>query len=170
MVRSMKIIGVAALVASLLPLCACEKSTPSPEEREAVLAVVGGYLDALSAAYSELDSTHLEGWASPNEIAAVRKLIVGLVRTGDRVDATMRVFEVEHMKIFRRINATARVVEVWDVVRYNATSGVEKGRTPDSIQYSLLQLRKVDGKWLVIGRSVLQRETPIPDETEEVSG
>jgi len=59
---------------------------------------------------------------------------------------------------------------VWDVVRYNATSGVEKGRTPDSIQYSLLQLRKVDGKWLVIGRSVLQRETPIPDATEEVSG
>jgi hypothetical protein len=166
MVRSVKIIGVVAVVVSLLPLCACEKSTPTPEEREAVMAVIRGYLDALSDAYSELDPTHLEGWASPNEIAAVRKLIMGLARTGDRVDSTMRVFEVEHLEIFRQINATARLVEVWDVVRYNATSGVEKGKTPDSIQYTLLQLRKVDGTWLVIGRSVLQRETPIPDPTE----
>jgi hypothetical protein len=133
MARLIKIVGVVVVVvAAVLPLCACEDSTPSPEERQAVLAVIRGYLDALSAAYSELDSTRLEGWASPNEIAAVRKLVMGLVRTGDRVDSTMRVFEVEHMEVFRQINATARLVEVWDVVRYDATSGVEKGRTPDS--------------------------------------
>lgn len=170
MARHSKKIVFLVVAAAMLPLAACEDTSPDPEEREEVLAAVRGYLDALAAAYSELDSSHLEGWASPNEILAVRKLIRGLVQTGDRIDSSMRVFDVEHMEIFRQINATVRLVEVWDVTRYDATSGVEKGRTPDSIQYSLLQLRKVDGKWIVVGRSVLQRETPIADAGEGATG
>jgi len=161
--RARSTILLLILWASLLPMAACEDTSPTPEERQEILATVKGYLDGLAAAYSELDPTRLEGWASPNEIAAVRKLIRGLVSTGDRVDSTMRTFEVEHLEVFRQINATVRLVEVWDVVRYDATTGVEKGRTPDSIQNSLLQLRKVDGKWIVVGRSVLNRETPVAD-------
>jgi hypothetical protein len=158
---------LAALVAVLMPLAACEDTSPDPEEREEVLTAVRGYLDALASAYSELDETRLEEWASPNEIAAIRKLIHGLIQTRDRVDSTMRGFEVEHMEIFRQINATVRLIEVWDVVRYDATTGVQKGRTPDSIQYTLLQLRKVDDRWIVVGRSVLQRETPVAETAGE---
>jgi len=104
----------------------------------------------------------LEGWASPNEIAAVHSLLTSLAQTGDRVDSTLRGYHVDHVGVFRQLNATARVVEVWDVVRYNAYTGVEKGRTPDSIQNTLIQLRRVDGRWLVVGRAVVERETPVP--------
>jgi hypothetical protein len=159
-----------SLLAVCIVVCAgCENTTPTAEEHQAIRTAVSDYLDALAESYSTFDLQPLNGVASPNEIAAVRKLIKNLATTGDRVHSTLRVFEIEHMEVFREINATVRLVEVWEVVRYEATTGVEKGRMPNSVQHTLLQLRLVDGKWLVVGRSVLQRETPVPDEVGESS-
>jgi hypothetical protein len=158
--------GLLVVVLSIVLATACEDTTPNETERAAVDGAVSSYLTALAESYSTLDTSPLEGVASPNEIAAVRKLLRSLVSTGDRVQSTLLHYETEHMEIFREINATVRLVEVWDVVRYDATSGVQKGHTPDSIQYTLLQLRMVDGSWLVVGRSVLSRETPVPDSGE----
>jgi len=165
--RSQRGVSLLAIAGLLIAVGACEITEPSPEEREAVLTAVSGYLDGLARAYSTFDLSPLEGVASPNEIAAVRKLIKNLAMTGDRVHSTLKLFEVEEMEIFREVNATVRLIEVWDVVRYQATTGVEKGHTPNSIQYTVLQLRLVDGEWFVVGRSVLSRETPAPDSPEE---
>jgi hypothetical protein len=162
MIRSLRASGVLLIVGCSLVMVGCENTTPSAEERAAVETAVGEYLNALASAYSTFDLSPLDGLASPNEIAAVRKLIRRLGTTGDRLDSHLLLFEVDDMEIFREINATVRLVEVWDVLRYDATTGVEKGHTPNSIQYSLLQLRLVDNKWIVVGRSVLRRETPAP--------
>jgi len=164
MSRSLLAYGVVIVALALGVVNGCENTTPSLEEDAAVREAVAGYLGALAEAYSSLDTKPLVGYASPNEIAAVRKNLTSLTRsTGDRVDATLRIFEVEHLEVFREINATVRLIEVWDVVRYDATSGIRKGRTADSIQYTLLQLRLVDDRWIVVGRSVLQRETPVAE-------
>jgi hypothetical protein len=163
-------VALAAIPVLAFVVVACERTTPRPEQREAILATVEGYLEALADAYSNFDLSALEEYASPNEIAAVRKNIHDLGRlTGDRVDSTLLRFEVEHLEVFREINATVRLIEVWDVVRYDATSGVRKGHTPNSIQYSLLQLRRVEGRWLVVGRSILERETAATP-TEDTAG
>jgi hypothetical protein len=162
MIRSLRASGALLIVACAFVMVGCENTTPSAEERAAVETTVGEYLNALASAYSTFDLSPLDGLASPNEIAAVRKLIRRLGTTGDRLDSHLLLFEVDDMEIFREINATVRLVEVWDVLRYDATTGVEKGHTPNSIQYSLLQLRLVDNKWIVVGRSVLRRETPAP--------
>ena len=156
---------LAAMVLVLLVMSAvgCENSQPDPAERAAIESAVDGYLDALAEAYSNLDVSPLEEWASPNEVVRIRNLLKGLAQSGDRVESTQRTYHVDHLEIFREINATVRLVEVWDVVRYDAFTGVEKGRTENSIQNTLLQLRKVDGRWIVIGRTVLERATPIPD-------
>ncbi len=162
MIRSLRASGALLIVGCALVMVGCENTTPSAEERAAVETAVSEYLGALASAYSTFDLRPLDGLASPNEIAAVRKLIRRLGTTGDRLDSHLLLFEVDDMEIFREINATVRLVEVWDVLRYDATTGVEKGHTPNSIQYSLLQLRLVDNKWIVVGRSVLRRETPAP--------
>ncbi len=170
MMRCLRASGVFLIAGCTLVTVGCENTTPSPEERAAVETAVSEYLNALASAYSTFDLDPLEGLASPNEIAAVRKLIRQLGTTGDRLDSHLLLFEVDDMEIFREINATVRLVEVWDVLRYDATTGVEKGHTPNSIQYSLLQLRLVDGRWIVVGRSVLRRETPAPDASGEQQG
>lgn len=162
MKRCLRVSVALLIVGCVLVVTGCERTTPSPEERAALKTAVSDYLNALASAYSTFDLEPLEGLASPNEIAAVRKLIRQLASTGDRLDSHLLLFEVDDMEIFREINATVRLVEVWDVLRYDATTGEEKGHTPNSIQYSLLQLRLVDGRWIVVGRSVLRRETPAP--------
>lgn len=154
-----------ALAPALLVAVACEQTEPSPEQRQAIEQAVRGYLFALAEAYSTLDINVLEGHASPNEIAAVQKLLTDLLqKTGDRIDADMVGVEVQSMSVFRSINATVRLVEIWDITRYGAADGVEKGHTENSIQNTLLQMRLVDGRWICVGRSVMTQETPIPED------
>jgi hypothetical protein len=158
------------VLSAVLALVGCEYTAATPEEREGIEATVAGYLDALSQSYSSLDLAPLEGWASPHEIAAIRKLLTDLARTGDRVHSTLLGYQIDHLEVFRHVNATVRLIEIWDVVRFDAFSGVEKGRTPESIQNTILQLRLVDDRWLVTARVVTQRETPVPEPVEEPSG
>lgn len=149
---------------AMLLFSACENTEPSPDERQAIETAVRGYLFALAEAYSTLDINVLEGHASPNEIAAVQKLLTDLLqKTGDRIDAEMVGFDIQSMSVFRSVNATVRLIEVWDITRYGAADGVEKGRTENSIQNTLLQMRLIDGKWICVGRSIMSRETPIPE-------
>jgi len=108
---------VLVLALTMLVTAGCENTDPTPAQREAVETAVRGYLFALAEAYSTLDTSVLEGHASPNEILAVRKLLRQLAQTGDRIDSELIGFEVESMSVFRHVNATVRLIEVWDVTR-----------------------------------------------------
>jgi hypothetical protein len=161
--RTQNITVLAVLVAMLFAV-ACENTEPSPEVRQEVDAAVRGYLDALAEAYSTLDIGVLEGHASPNEIAHVKKLLTELLqKTGDRIDADLVGYDIQSMSVFRSINATVRLWEVWDITRVGAADGIEKGHTT-SIQHTIVQMRKVEGTWICVGRSIMSQETPIPDE------
>jgi len=161
--KSVRGICGAILIVAVLVAAACENTNPTPEEAAAIEEAVSGYLTALAKAYSTLDTSALEGHASPNEIAAVHKLLEELLMTtGDRIDAELIGFEIESTSVFRGINATVRLVEVWNITRYGAADGVEKGRFENTIQKTLLQLRLIDGVWIVVGRSNLEQETPVP--------
>jgi hypothetical protein len=168
---------VGALLVVLLGAVGCEDTTPSADERVAVEAAVNAYLEALADAYSTLDASCLEGHASGAEILAVRKVLKGLVATGDRVESTLRSLEIESMNIFREVNATVTLLEVWDVVRYDAHTGVEKGRNSNSVQNSIIQLRLMDGAWVVTARRVVDQSarsrwkvtTPTPAGDEDPS-
>lgn len=149
------------LMLGLLPF-GCEKTTPNAAERRELETVIGGYLGALAESYSTMNLSPLDGYASPNEIAAVRKLLTQLAQTGDRIHSELLGFDVDGLEVFRDVNATARLIEVWDVTRFDAMTGEEKGRNPQSIQKTILQLRKVDGTWLVVGRMIIE-----PDLTQE---
>jgi hypothetical protein len=165
--------------AVLVPLCAlallaaaaCENTTPSEQEREQVTAAVHAYLDALANAYATLDGRELEGVATASEIAEVQKLLHTMVSSGDRVEAALLNVEVKEMHVFRVVNATVTLTEVWDVRRMDAFNGREKARNTGSIQESLIQLRLIDGHWLVTARRVLETDgesrwtvsTPTPD-------
>ena len=151
-------VAVLPLVIGLLAAAGCEDTTASPEQRAQLEAAVAGYLDALAESYSTLDAKALEQWASPIEVGAVRRILRSLVTTGDRLEATLRGYEIERVAMFRGVNATVWIVEVWDLVRYDAFSGKEKGRTDGSVQRTMLQLRQMDGRWVVIARSMVKED------------
>jgi len=139
---------IAALVALPLVLSfqGCENTTPKPEERKAITAAVMRYLHQLSDAYTNMDARRLEGTATRGEMAAVQKLLQKLAESGDRVEATLLKAEVEKMDVFRVVNASVRLLEVWDVRRLDAYTGEVKGENPATVQHSVIQLRKIEGK------------------------
>ena len=155
--------SVVVLLLAMLFAAACENTEPSSEQRLEVEAAVTAYLEALADAYSTLDVSVLEDHASPNEIAHVKKLLTELLqKTGDRIDADLIDFDIQSMSVFRSINATVRLWEVWDITRVGAADGIEKGHTT-SIQHTIIQMRLIDGTWICVGRSIMSQETPIPD-------
>ncbi len=155
-----RVIIALVLAAVVLNVVACENSTPTPEQKQAIEQRVKGYLEALASAYSSLDATGLEPWASENEIAAVRKVLRTLMASGDRVDAKLLQVEFEDVEVFRMLNATVRTVEVWDVGRFDPYTGREKGRNPSSVQHAIVQLRLIDGTWVVTARRVMESSGP----------
>jgi hypothetical protein len=150
---------VLVAVAMLVAAGGCGATRPDPAERAAVEAAVRGYLDALARSYSTLNLSHLEGHASPVEVRNVRNLLQQLANSGDRVEATLVGIEVTGFDVFRQINASVALVEVWDIVRFDLLTGREKGRIDGSVQTTLIQLRNIDGDWQVIGRHVVERTT-----------
>jgi hypothetical protein len=165
-VAARKLLVVMTLGVLMVASLSCQDSERDQAERAAVEEAVRGYLFALADAYSTLDTSVLDDYASPNERAAVRKLLQDLLqKTGDRIDAELVGFDVQALEIFRGINATVRLIEVWNITRYGAGDGIEKGRTENSIQNTILQMRLIDGRWVCVGRSILSRETPLPDPT-----
>ena len=154
-----RLVAVVAVVVLALAGVSCGTAEPTPEDRAAVEGVVRGYLHALARSYSTLDLSHLEGHASPVEVRNVRNLLQQLANTGDRLEATLVGLEITGLDIFRGVNSSVALVEVWDLIRFDALTGHEKGRTDGSVQTTLIQLRRIDGEWLVIGRHIVDRET-----------
>lgn len=157
--RRARLTATLAIVVFALAGAGCGAGGPSPEQRAAVEEATRGYLHALAKAYSTLDLSHLDGHASPVEIRNVRNLLQQLANSGDRLEATLVGIEITGLDVFRDVNASVALVEVWDLVRFDALTGREKGRTEGSVQTTLIQLRLIDGEWLVIGRHIVDRET-----------
>ena len=144
---------------AILVCVGCEDTTPDSEERQAVEMAVTTYLHALTQAYSSLNVEPIESLAMGAEVQDVRKMLRGLAGTGDRVEARLLSVEYNRLDIFREINATVATTEVWDVTRFDAFNGREKGRNPTSIQDSIIQLRLIDGRWMVTARRVIGQES-----------
>ena len=167
--------GALLLSALVVLACSgCERMEPTTAENQAIEATIHAYLRQLSVAYATRDVSALDGTATGGEQAAVLKLLGQLAGGGDRLDATLLQVEFEKVKVFREVNATVKLTEVWDIRRLDAFNGREKGRNPRSVQTSIVQLRLVDGTWLVTARQVLETggksrwgiQTPAAEPTE----
>jgi len=146
------------MIPTVILLSGCERTTPTAEETEACKKVTTEYLHALAEAYSSLSVDPIKELATPREIEDVRRLLRGLAGTGDRIEAKLLSVEFSQITVFRNINATVSTTEVWDVIRYDAGTGREKGRNPASVQTSILQLRLIDGQWKVLARRVMETQ------------
>ena len=136
----------------------CEDTAPTAQDRLIVEEAVTRYLYALAEAYSSLSVEPLDEVATGNEIEEVRRTLRGLIGTGDRVEARLLSVDYPSIAIFREVNATVTTTEVWEVTRFEAFTGRQRGHNPTSVQDAVIQLRLIDGSWKVSARRVVGQE------------
>ncbi|MCP4901648.1 MAG: hypothetical protein GY906_32190 [bacterium] len=150
--------GLLLLLPVVVLSLGCEDVTPTPAEQAAVEEVLTAYLDALADAYSNLDASGLEAVASRSEVHSVQQVLNTLASSGDRVEAILLGYEIERLDVFREVNATLRLTEIWDVARYDAYTGEEKVRNRQSVQTSIIQFRLMEGEWRITARRVFESD------------
>jgi hypothetical protein len=147
------------VVAAAAALAGCETDVPTPAERGEVAPLVRTFLVQLAHAYAELDPRALEGIAAPRLLAEARRDIETLRAGGIHLQPELVSLEITDLKVLRRANAYVACTEVWDTLRFDAFSGEMVGRDRASTLHSHIQLKKVDGRWLVLYREVEETAT-----------
>jgi hypothetical protein len=145
--------------ALVLPLVACETDVPTPREREEIVPLVRTFLVQLARAYSELDARALAGIGAPRLLEQATKDIEMLRAGGVRLQPQLVSVEITDLKVLRRANAYLACTEVWDTTRFDSYTGELVGRDTASTLHSHIQLKKVEGAWMVLYREVEETAT-----------
>ncbi|NWG00816.1 MAG: hypothetical protein HXY19_07710 [Thermoanaerobaculaceae bacterium] len=152
--RTVSLVLVLALAAA-----ACETDTPTAEERAVLEPLVRTFLIQLAAAYAEMDPKPLEGIGAPRLLERARHDIDLLKAGGDRLEPVLVEVTITSMKVLRHANAYLTCTEVWDTRRFDAFTGELIGQDVHSVLHSSIQLKKLEGRWLVLYREVEETRT-----------
>ena len=152
--------ALAALAAALaLVLAACETDVATAREREEIEPLVRTFLGQLAHAYAELDASALAGIGAPRLLEQAGKDIEILRAGGVRLRPQLVSLEITDLKVLRRANAYVACTEVWDTMRFDSLTGEMVGRDSNSTLHSHVQLKKVEGAWMVLYREVEETAT-----------
>lgn len=150
---------VAAACLVVLLLGACERDVPTAEEREAITNLTRAFLLALAQAYSTMDTKPLEGLAAPRLINETWDGILTLRANDDRLDPVLVELTITDIKVLRHANAYVFCTERWDTKRLSVDGSVLKGHDPASVLHSVIQMKKLEGRWVVLYREVEETAT-----------
>ncbi len=142
-----------------LTLAACETDKPTPQEREAITSLTRAFLLSLARSYSEMDVKYLEPLAAPRFVNETYDAIMTLRANGDRLEPVLVNLEITDLKVLRHANAYVFCTETWDTRRLDVASGQLKGHDPNSVLHSVIQMKLVEKRWVVLYRQVEETTT-----------
>jgi len=145
------------LLLSLVFLAGCERTTPTPAQREDIETFLGQYLPRLADAYREQNPQILEGYAVTKEIASIQKLVDELAERGERMLPTLQSFTIEEIGTWRS-TAYVTTVEVWDLERRTLGSNVILQLYEDQHNRVHYQLEREGDGWVVLFRHVREHD------------
>jgi hypothetical protein len=155
----MRLRALAAMLGLALLSGACERDTPTPQEREAITHLTRAFLLALAQSYSAMDTKPLEGLAVPRFINETWDAILTLRANDDRLDPVLVNLTITDMKVLRHANAYVFCTETWDTKRLTVDGTLLKGHDPNSVLHSVIQMKKLEGQWVVLYREVEETAT-----------
>jgi len=144
------------VIASLLAM-GC---TP-PEVRDAafkveIQAFLEEYLPALGAAYAQSDAYQIKPYVASKEIARVGKRLEELAARGQVYAPTVRAITIESVTVWNNSNAWVSTVEIWDVQRLAAGSGLFLGESLDQPHRVKYRMKRGDKGWRVFYRMIVE--------------
>jgi hypothetical protein len=155
--RGVHTVLVTAFVFVALALTGCNSREQNEAmARQEIEALLAAYLPLLSEAYAEDDPERVAGLAAPREVASIEKRLRDITLQGRRLKPTFRSFVIEDFKVWSYANSYVTTNEIWDIRTFDTgtdTQLTEQLEMRNRVKY---QLKKIDGKWTVLFRVLLE--------------
>ena len=132
-----------------------------PEVRDAAVKVeiqafLEEYLPALGAAYAQPDPYQIKPYVAQKEIARVGKRLEELAARGQVYAPTVRTITIESVTVWNNSNAWVSTVEIWDVQRSAAGTGLFIGESLDQPHRVKYRMKRGDKGWRVFYRMIVE--------------
>ncbi len=144
------------LVASHLALGCTPPEVKDAAVKAEIQAFLEEYLPALGTAYAQSDPYLIKSFVAPKEIARVGKRLQELAAKGQVYAPTVRTITIESVHVWNNSNAFVSTVEIWDVQRLAAGTGIlidESLEQPNRIKY---QMKRDENGWRVLYRTIAE--------------
>ncbi len=146
---------LALLVAAFLGGCGEPGSDPQVD-REEIESVLREYLPKLGQAYAQRDTSILEGFAVPKEMARISLRTEELAETGRVYEPEFKEVTVEDISTWNYSNAFVTTLEVWDVRSFTLGTHLQVNESLGQRNRVKYQMKRKEGSWVILYRELDQ--------------
>ncbi len=147
---------IALLLASLTAVGCGEPGSDPQVNRQEIEAVLREYLPKLGQAYAQRDTSILEGFAVPKEMARISLRTEELTETGRVYEPDFKEVTVEDVSVWNYSNAFVTTLEVWDVRSFTLGTHLKVNESLGQKNRVKYQMKRKEGSWVVLYRELDQ--------------
>ena len=145
------------VLAAWLGAAGCGEPGSDPQvDRQEIESVLREYLPKLGQAYAQRDSSILEGYAVPKEMARISLRTDELAETGRVYEPEFKEVTVEDISTWNYSNAFVTTLEVWDVRSFTLGTHLLVNESLGQRNRVKYQMKRKEGSWVVLYRELDQ--------------
>ena len=138
-------------------LAGCPETGGDPEvDRQEIEAVLRSYLPKLGQAYATRDTSIIEGFAVPKELARISLRTEELAAAGRVYEPELKEVTVEDVSIWNYSNAFVTTLEVWDVRSFTLGTHLQLNESLGQRNRVKYQVKRKDDGWVILYRELDQ--------------
>ncbi len=148
---------VSVLLAASALLMGCSEPGSDPQvDRQEIEGVLREYLPLLGQAYAQRDTSILENYAVPKEMARISLRTEELAETGRVYEPEFREVTVEDISVWNYSNAFVTTLEVWDVRSFTLGTHLPVNESLGQRNRVKYQMKRKEGSWVILYRELDQ--------------
>lgn len=145
------------LLLAVLSGAGCGEPGSDPQvDRQEIESVLRGYLPKLGQAYAQRDTSILEGFAVPKEMARISLRTEELADTGRVFEPEFKEVTVEDVSTWNYSNAFVTTLEVWDVRSFTLGTHLQVNESLGQRNRVKYQMKRKEGSWVILYRELDQ--------------
>ncbi len=155
--RLLPIVSLAAWLMIAMSITGCGAGGGGPDvDRQEIETVLRDYLPKLGQAYATRDTSILEGYAVPKEMARIQLRTDELKSTGRVYEPEFKEVTVEDISVWNYANAFVTTLEVWDVRSFTLGTHLLVNESLGQRNRVKYQVKRKGDAWVILYRELDQ--------------
>ena len=152
---------IAGLLLATASASGCAEPGSDPVvNRQEIETVLRQYLPKLGDAYAQRDTSILEGFAVPKEMARIDLRTEELAATGRVYEPEFKEVTVEDVSVWNYSNAFVTTLEVWNVRSFTLGTHLLVNESIGQRNRVKYQMKRKEGSWVILYRELDQTLDP----------